>query len=568
MQQDLEDNQTVSCDLETTHLYPWKGDIVAIGFGTRTKQWIIPWNHKENPCRATLEVSARLLNRIVKGNGLKLVGQNFKFDSLWLRVKHGLEWDAYFDTMLAHYLLNENSPHDLEFLSQSYFGAPEYDVDLEIKQGKRGIAALSRYLALDLYYTRKLRFTLERQMTATLRKVFYHLLMPCSRLFTEVEFNGLFIDKSRFDEVEDSLGEDVNEITKKLEAYAPGINFKSTLQLRKFLFETLKIPVVDQTATGEASTSKSVLKRIAHPVAAELLKLRAANQQLSFFIDGWRPYMDGSYLHGTYKLHGTVTGRPSSANPNLQQIDRRLKSLISAPRGWVLIEADLSQIEMRIAADLAQEEKMLEAFREGGDIHVKTAQEVLGKKDITKEDRQKAKAVGFGFLYGMWWRKFQIYARDQYGVEVSEEEAKRVRKGFFKAYPGLVDWHRRQQDFVRLNGYVVSLFGRRRRLPDAMGGYDTAERAEAWRQAINAPVQSAASDINLICALELKRAFPDRNDLQICATVHDSILFRVREPLAETASKKILDIMRRPPMLLLFGINLVVPLDAEVKRLK
>ena len=606
----------VSFDIETTGLYPWKGQITAVGFGTRRAQYVIPWNHEHSPWRHKLQWLAEDLDEAIAD--CDLITQNGKFDALWMKVKHGVGWFPKFDTMLGHYLLDENAPHDLEYLAANYFGAPPYDVPLDVKQGKYGFKPLTPYLAHDLYYTRKLKYAIGRQLDKEpgIKRVFEHIMMPCVRLFTEIEFDGVFIDTSKFDEAEKYLRGEINAALTALKKWEPpptlkkkemvDFNWGSPQQVGKLLFEDLKIPIVEKTAGGANSVSESVLKRIDHPLVTSLLKHRGAKQQLSFFIEGWKPFLVGEYLHPSFKLHGAVTGRLSGEHPNLQQVPRdpRIRQLISAPDGWVLIEADLSQIEMRVAAELSGDQQMNYAFTHGIDVHwltlmrelarsmakseiiIETAKKLSGKKlnyydaidellkrgpdaatEINpewKELRKKAKAINFGYLFGMWWKKFIIYARDNYDVIVSPKAAQESRESFFELYADLPAWHKRQQRFARNNGYVVSLSGRKRHLPEAMSHHDTPARAEAMRQAVNSPVQSFANEINLMSALQLRAEYP-RNIVRTCGTVHDSILARVKRPHVVEVSKRLLEIMRRPPLFDVFDIHLKVPVEADLK---
>jgi len=601
---------SVSFDIETTGLYPWKGEIVVLGFGTRKHQFIVPMPISD-------EWMADLDDVI---QDCQLITQFGKFDSLWLRVKHGIRWTSSFDVGLAHYLIDENAPHDLEYIAKRFLGAEPWDVPLKVKQGHHGIPALVEYFAKDLHYTRALKFVLDEKLEPCLKKIFKHIMMPCVGLFTEIEFDGVYVNVDKFDEAEEYLRGEVAAALKALKRWQPPDTFKgkrvikripfnwgSTKQVGYLLFTTLKIPIVEKTKKGAASTSESVLKRIDHPLVASLLKLRGAQQQLSFFIEGWKPFLvDGRWLHPSFKLHGTVTGRLSSEHPNLQQVPRdpRIRQLIDAPPGWELIEADLSQIELRVACELARERQMMYAFHHDIDIHWLTLLNELSRTMAMpelimgtaarlsnrqlnysesvrvllergpdaaievnfewKERRKKAKAINFGYLYGMWWKKFRIYARDNYDVILTDKEAQDSRKAFFSSYPDITPWHTRQQNFARRNGYVLSLSGRKRHLPDALDPYDTPPRAEALRQAINAPVQSFANELNLMSALQLRAEFP-RSIVRICGTVHDSILARVKKEHVVEVGKRLLEIMKHPILLDTFGITLSVPIEAELK---
>jgi uracil-DNA glycosylase family 4 len=722
---------TVSIDIETTCLYPWgqyKDDdltkeftepkINTLGFGTRRKQYILPVSHRESPWSpsAVKSIVKRIDKRLAD---CYVVAHNGKFDFLWKWVHFGVEWyqDFDFDTMLAHYMLDENSRHGLKGLAQKFCGAPDWDVDADTKKGNASLDRLSLYQAHDLYYTRKLRFIFGKMLDEdeNIKRVFEEIMMPCARLFVEIEYDGVCIDMSKMDEAEKYLKKELDESQKELKKYGD-INWGSPKQLGELLFTKLKIPVIEKTPTGQPSTSESVIKRIDHPIAKALLRFRGAKQQLSFFIEGWKPYIvktdDNHFLHPSFKLHGTVTGRLSCEHPNLQQVprDKRIRSLIGAPPGEAFGEADLSQIELRIAAELAQENTMLEMFRTGRDVHWITAlrelerggggdhvetilkttkmylmrhhlpangvgakillglwgdiqddeeckkllqlaseewldkkarsrigrqsdwieesivggglsdmakkiskgslralreyaacvsspqeRKPVGSKEIEfsdamqilsrigssiaeelqqewdekdpsklwKELRKKAKAISFGFLFGMYWRKFKMYARDNYGVDVTDEQAQDAREFFFDTYK-FENWHNRQRRFARLNGYVVSLSGRKRRLPEALSFDDSPERREAERQAINSPVQGFANEINLMSAIQLRREFT-RDEVKICATVHDAILYRCPQPLIGKVTERLLQIMSHPDLFDVFDIRMSVPICAEAK---
>lgn len=607
----------VSYDIETTGLYPWAEDakINTLGFGTAKNQWILPAEHKESCWTRDkiIELLKTLRNRTLNDE-LKFICQNGKFDMLYTWVRYNIRFDTDFDTMLAHYLIDENQLHGLKYLSQVYFGAMDYDIGEDLKLGKLGITKeFAYYQACDLYYTRKLKPRLVKQLDADkdIRAVFDNILMPCSNLFQEIEHNGVYINLEKMDDAEKYLRDRIKEAERDLARWIPkdleDMNWGSPKQVADLLYNRLGIPIVSKTKKGAPSTSESALNMIDHPMVADLLKARGAKQQLSFFIEGWKPFLDGRRLHPNFKLSGTVTGRPSCEHPNLQQVprDRRIRSLIGAPPGWDLLEADLSQIELRIAAELSGDSNMTAAFMTGTDPHWLTAireiqrsgakkklvlatASALMKEDVPnygdacqiilkagnavceeifdewKELRKKAKAINFGYLYGMWWKKFKMYARDNYGVEVSDEQAEASREAFFELYDELSDWHKRQKKFARTHGYVRSLSGRKRRLPAAQHRDNTPERKEAERQAINSPVQGFASELNLMAALQLRREF-SKTVLRIVGTVHDAILMEVRRDMVPTVYKRVTEIMSHPELLDTLGIKLRIPIEAECK---
>jgi DNA polymerase-1 len=630
---------TVSFDIETNSLNPFQSHItkviggeeqrvpepakiVSLGFGTRKNQWVIPVNHAQSPW--TQDEVQRMVDEITEViEDLVIVAHNGKFDMLWMWVHFGVQWPMAFDTMLAHYLLNENMRHGLKYLAQVYLGAPDWEVDLDTKQGAQSLDKLVKYHAHDLFYTRQLKYVFSRLLAQEpeVQEVFSKILMPSANLFVEIEYDGVFINVDQFEEAERVLRGQYDTALKSLEAWEPkdmvdsrgrpvAFNWGSTQQLADLLYKRLKLPVIERTETGNPSCNESVIKRLDHPCTEALLKFREAKQQLSFFIDGWKPHLhkrpNGHFLHPSFKLHGTVTGRLSCENPNLQQVprDKRIRTLITAPEGWTLIECDLSQIELRVAAELAGERNMIHAFTHGIDVHWMTALREIsrggGLKGLVvstaktwlntgkppsysesidallkmgpdsaveidstwKEYRKRAKAVNFGYLYGMWWKKFKDYARDSYGVNISDQEAEASREAFFDNYPDLVDWHERQKRFVRRHGYVMTLSGRKRRLPEALSGDNSPERKAAERQAINSPVQSFANDINLMAALQLRAEYP-RSQVRICGTVHDAVLFRVKNEHVPEVYTRMMEIMRRPKLMDDMDIRLAVPIEAD-----
>ena len=608
MMRDIRRNQYLSFDIETTGLYPWAEDaeVVSIGFGTKHAQWVIPLFHTDTAWHDP-QLIVEKLDDIIEGK--RLIMHNGKFDSLWMLVHFGVLWRIHFDTMLAQYAIDENSLRSLKILAQRYFDAPDWDIDLDEKQGATTLSKLKKYHGHDLYYTYQLWLYLREKlrMRPSIQKLFFQLLMPVANMFVEAEERGVAVDMKKFDEVEEQLRTEINTTKKKLDKLAPGINWRSPQQVRELLFEDLGIKPLDRTASGQPSTSESVLKRIDHPITNTLMKYRGLDQQLKMFIDGWKPYFVDGRLHPSFKIDGTVTGRPSCENPNLQQVPRdpKIRSLIIATKNWVLVDSDLSQAEMRIAAELSNDPVLLQLFFENQDVHWTTAINEIARgggmaklvketacdhlklKNVTyskgieallemgpdtaielrnewKELRKKAKAVNFGYLYGMWWRKFLIYARDNYGIKLTEREAQESRQSFFHTYPKLNDWHERQRAFAAENGYVPMLSGRRRRLPRAMDKEDSYERAEALRQAINAPVQGFASDLNLMAAVCLHRKY-GRDVYNPIGTVHDSVLQEVHKDHIDVIVPDIIRTMQKPPTLKKLGVDLRVPIVAEAE---
>ncbi len=568
--EDLEKAKWIEYDLETTGLEWWReeADIVLMALATKDTQWLIPFNHPQSPFKkpkvkyTIMEVISDLLRK------KKVAMHNGKFDSLWGVHKYDQEIQADFDTMLAHYILDENNPHGLKILSSLYFGAPNFDISTEEKTGGAPLKKIAKYAAADVYYTRKLRIQLAKELNEdkTTRNVFKHLIMPASRALVKTQHHGVYVRRDQMETTLRLLKEDQEEILSKLNEVKEGVNWNSTKQLGQVLFGDLGIQPIDFTKGGAPSTSESVLKQLRDQseVPELVLKFREISKLMQF-IESWEEKMDeNNRLHPTFQLHRTVTGRLSCKDPNLQQVprDKRVRSLIGAPEGWTFIEADYSQVELRVAAMISGDREMKRVFQTGQDIHTNTAQLLTGKANPEKEERKSAKAVNFGFLYGMSWKKFKDYARDKYGVILTDNEAKMFRRRFFDRYKDLPRWYERQQRIVEQQGYIRTLIGRKRRLPEIWSS-DDGKRAQAIRQSINTPVQSFASDMALASMVEIDQKIPKSQCVPV-GLVHDALLFEVRTDSLDEVLPQIKGIMEHPEILDLFNIHLTVPIIAEV----
>ena len=571
----LEKEKLVSFDIETTELNPRLGKVVSLGFGLEKEQDVIPLNHRNGWLRGQFDAQkefCEIIEEVLEGR--TLIAHNGKFDSGWMSVQYGVDYSIDHDTMLMSHLIDENSQHGLKFLAEKYFAAQNYDISLEAKTGHVSLETLATYNGLDVYYTRKLFtdvFYPELEKDPALLKFYEIVVMPASRYFRDIEEHGVYINMSKLEEVEQHLNDQVTQLQNELDKLKPGVNWNSTKQVAEFLFKDLRLTPLDKTASGAYSTSESVMQRLArkHPAPQKILDLRAANKMLSTFITSWKEKAIDSRLHPSFKLHGTVTGRLSCSDPNLQQAPRDpvIRSLVSAPPGWTLVEIDFSQVELRVAAILSGDKEMQRAFIEGEDIHTKTARMTTGEEPPTdkhelKEWRKKAKAVNFGFLYGMGAKKFQEYARDKYQADFTMDECIKVRKRFFNTYSGLNSWYDRQIRVARMNGQVRSLTGRLRHLPDIFSDDDYL-RSQAERQAINSVVQGFASDLTVMSLVEIMNTFSD-DTLNIIGTVHDAILMEIRTEKLEEVLPEVKAIMESPALLRDLGVVLPIPIRADV----
>jgi len=538
---------------------------------------VVPLWHVSSPWRDPARI-LEYLRPALERDDCEYGGHNFKFDQRWLHSK-GVMIPCGWDTMLSGHMLDENRSKGLKNRSRAELGVDAYDVGEELSDAyNMDLRKLVVYNAKDTDYTLRLRHRDADALADQPRmdRVFRHLMIPGSNALVAVERTGVYIDPdrwaTRYETAVSNRDKIYDYINRK---FVPDdmrpINFNSPQQVGRLLFDHLGLPVLKRTKKGGRSTDESVLLRLAdqHVGATAVIKYRKWAKYVNTYLGPlWfehrRP--DGR-VQSFYKPSGTVTGR-LSATGGIHQIPRDpfIRAVIGAEPGWTFIQADYSQVELRIAAMLANETRMLRAYATGQDIHMNTAVSVTGKlaADITKEERKKAKGVNFGFIYGMSWQKFVDYSFDSYGVKVTDEEAEAWRNRFFETYPALRPWHEKQRRLAQKYKRVVSPIGRVRHLTDIMSS-DKDVRSEAERQAINSPVQSFASDMMLYSLIRLHGMMP-RDQARIVGTVHDSILFEVRDQYLDRWAPVIKNVMEDTAHIeRTFGMEVTVPIVADIE---
>lgn len=576
--------------------------------------YAIPLSHPESPFRKTwrsvLRKLAPYLALIPKG-----VAHNGKYDQRWLR-HNGVYIAHTFDTMISAHQLDENRPKGLKPLAHTELGVPAWGIDTK-DLWNTPLHKVLEYNALDTWHTYGLYRKFRKEILADqkLARLFKHLLMPASNEFVDIERAGIWCDRDRLNsrwlEAEKKL-EDIND---QLKSYLPDgiwsdvktleeygysesdINFNASNFLRWFLFDYLELPVLargkvkDDGSPGAPSVAEGVILELAEipGVGGEVARLLLDRVQwqkfCSSFFAAYADIIDSDdRIHTTFKVVGTATGRLSSGKEddtdkisaksqlrgaNLQQVPRDpfIRGLFGAAPEYTFIEADYSQVELRIAAFIARETNLLYLYQTGQDVHMAMAMRMTGKpKDlVTKEERKKAKAVNFGFLYGMGWAKFIETAWLKYGVRVTEEESRAFRDSFFNQFPRLLPWHAQQRRLAHTFKRVQSPLGRIRHLPD-IDSPVKAVQAEAERQAINSPVQATASDLTLLSMVTLQDIFRvQKIDCRSIGTVHDAINFECRTGDLALALPLIKDTMENLPIKRLFGVTIDVPLVADIK---
>lgn len=566
----------IAFDLETTGLHEWEegARIVTLGVSWEPgKAAVIPLNHAE-----VIKPPGNLLHlkRVLEDPTKKYIAHNGKFDCKWLAAC-GIYVPVTFDTMIAAHLLDENRAKGLKPLTQMLLGADDWDVDVKDAYNQN-LKRLAIYNGKDCDYTLRLYHLLREQLRKQPRvaRVFKKLMMPASDIFTRLEMGGTYVDPERLATRTDEAEQIIAKLERYMDKFLPKgvetINYNSPAQVSLWLFDHLKLPILERTKTDAPSTAEPVLLRLAkeHNAVRALLKYRKWAKYLSTYLRPFNERRDHkSRIHPSYRLTGTVTGRLSSSEPNLQQVPRDsfIRGIIGASNGWRLVEADYSQIELRIAAWMAGERRMLAALREGYDLHNITACAILQKQpqQITKDERVIwGKHPNFGLLFGMYPKKYVEYCRDNGALEISLAEAEDVYDTFHRAYPALRRWHARQVRLAHRYQRVSNPIGRVRHLPDVRNSNDSI-RMEAERQAINSPVQGFASDLMLFAAVRLAGQLNPRH-ARLVGSVHDSLLFEVTEDaVAETAATIRSTMEDTAELKRVFGVNLDVPIVVEIE---
>ena len=602
---DIKAADVVAWDIENSGGFnPYhKGSILCIGFATRPgKAWVFPLYHPQMRVKGAGKV-LDTLKEILEAKKPKKVAQNGQYERKWM-LHIGINPRLDFDTKIAAYLLDENGPTGLKPLAKALCQAPDWDEGIDWETIPP-LKKLWPYNATDADYTLRLYYLQRKKINALpeLARLMKFLMLPAADILAEVEYRGMAIDRERLNKRSIICQQKIWEVEKKLRAFIPPrikitqnrkgkdcvndkdfgtmpINWNSTKFLGWFLYKLLGLPLTEITETGRPGTREAVLMQIKgkHSAVATILEYREWVGRQTKFINSWTNLAidhgkkKGLRLHTTYNLTkmdtggGTDTGRLSSKEPNMQQVPREsfIRAIVTATPGWRFGEADLSQVELRIAGWLADEDNMKKKFIDGVDIHRATAADVSGLEleEIDKETRKKAKAINFGFLYGMYPKKFQLYAREKYQIEVTLEEAKAARNKYFNSYPKLLDWHEKVRRRVMASGYVKSPIGRRRRLPH-IHSVDTSLKNQAERQAINSPVQSLASDFTLLSMIILRQKLSPKY-FRMVGQVHDAILFEYKGEYEGKVCSTVKKVMENLPLKRLFGVTVPVPIEVEI----
>lgn len=565
--------------------------------------WVVALSHPECPSRNMWRLILTTLAQAIKDSGRPITNANLGFDMRWIEATTGVDLTDQFwwDTQISSHLLDENRSTKLKERAPETFGVRRWDDhDLSYPGAAEDVPFydLATYAARDTYWTWRLAVahrmmtgqvpdpewpqTPEDQENYRIGDLASWCAMPTAATLTKISQRGMLLDVdwvgNRLTELDAQRERTFNALESRYgdipgtPSFSAGSHWFQEWASRACDAGDLRISSL--TPTGRPQWSKTVLTRLARngsQVAQDLLDHRQA-VKLSEFLRSWTQLADENHLiHSTYHAGRVVTGRLSSSDPNMQQITHSLKPAFIPRPGYYMAELDFSQLELRVAAYVSRCEPMLEAYRRGDDLHRLTAASTMHKRpeDVTKDERKKAKAINFGFIYGMGSDGFQEYADASYGAHFTEEEAVHVREQFFKAYPELVTWHSQMTNEVRRYGQVVSPIGRVRRLPDAQST-NMWKASHAERNAINSPVQGFGSDLMQIAAARIAGTMPGTGpgveEVHAVGTVHDSLVLEVPVDGWQRAVARCMRIMIDPsPVLSRLGCELDVPLAVEAE---
>lgn len=532
----------VCFDTETTSLNELEAELVGMAFSwEKHKGYYVLFPESKELTQEILEI----FRPFFENSSITKIGQNLKYD-IKVLAKYNIQvLGNLFDTMIAHYLLNPDAKHNMDILSENYLHYSPISIETLI--GKKGKGQLSmrqvppqeqkEYAVEDTDVTLQLKNIFEQQLQKyNAEKLFSQIESPLVQVLADMELEGIRIDVPFLKSLSDDIEKDIFSLQQAVyEQAGETFNLSSPKQLGDILFEKLKlISKPKKTKTGQYATSEEILSELApkHKIVANVLEYRQLQKLQSTYIDALPKEVNSTTgrVHTTYMQAVTATGRLSSNNPNLQNIPIRTergqqirKAFVPRNEDYTLLSADYSQIELRVIAALSGEKNMIEAFLQNQDIHRSTAAKVFNVdiQSVTREQRSHAKTVNFGIIYGV--SAFGLSNQ----TELSRSESKELIDTYYQTYPQLKVFIDKQIHFARENGYVETILGRRRYLPD-INSRNQVVRGAAERNAVNAPIQGSAADIIKIAMINIYNLLKDNKlKTKMLLQVHDELIFDV-----------------------------------------
>ena len=575
----------LSIDVETTGIDPMRAELVGASFSTTKGEAIyvsmqdfrgLPDLSRSitrfgKPVEAGTAAFLQMAAEVYEDPTIPKTGQNVKYDALVLRT-YGIEVQGVvFDTILAAYLLNPGDRNlSLDNLARDYLKLPKIATSELIGQGKGQITMrdvpperVTEYACEDADYALRLTHLLEPKLNSQ-ERILREIEIPLIPVLLEMEYCGVKLDLDLLAEMSKELDRDMNRIMDECHAIAgERFNLNSPKQLAAVLFDKLKLPVQKKLKSGP-STDVDTLTALAplHELPAKLLEYRILSKLKGTYVDALPELVHPATgrVHTTFSQTVAATGRLSSSDPNLQnipiktEVGRRIRAaFVPGEPGWQIVSADYSQIELRIMAHLSGDAKLIEAFETGEDIHTATAAQIFNcpPDQVAPEMRRVAKTVNFGIIYG----QTDFGLSQELGIP--RAEAKTFRENYFKLYPGVAEFTKRTIEFCRKNGYVETILGRQRRIPD-IESKDRQIREFAERAAINHPVQGSAADmIKLAMIAIFSRLKQEKYSARLLLQVHDELVFESPASERERLTEMVRHEMQR-------GLELRVPIAVDI----
>ena len=550
--------EILSLDTETTSLSPIDAELVGLSFSVKENEaFYVPVPADQDEARKIVD----LLRPVYENEKILKVGQNLKYDYEVLMKYDVRLAGKMFDTMLAHYVIQPELRHNMDYLAEIYLNYKTIHIDELIgpkgknQKNMRDLRPqdVYEYAAEDADVTLKLKNKLEGELKKYgAEELFYNIEMPLMPVLAEMEMNGVTIDTQSLADTSDVLTKRMEEVEKEIyELAGAPFNIASPRQVGEVLFDKLQIvEKAKKTKTGQYVTNEEVLQSLKgkHKIVEAILEHRGLKKLLGTYIDALPKLINArtGHIHTSFNQATTATGRLSSSDPNLQNIPVRgeegkeiRKAFIPEP-GCLFFSADYSQIELRVMAHLSGDENMIEAFREGHDIHAATAAKIYKEEmeNVTRDQRTKAKRANFGIIYGI--TVFGLAER----LEISRDEAKMLIEGYFETFPKVKEYMEKAKEQARNQGYVETQFHRRRYLADINSANATV-RGFAERNAINAPIQGTAADIIKVAMIRIYNRFRAEGiRSKMILQVHDELNFSVYPEEKEKVEQIVLEEMQ------------------------
>ncbi len=575
----LQQSQAFAFDTETTHLDPLQAELVGLSFAIHPKQAVyIPFNHHylDAPMQLNQTQVLQALKPLLENPDIAKIGQNLKYDQHVL-ANYGIALQGIGDdTMLASYVLDSTEKHDLDYLAIKHLNYTTIHYKDIVGKGKKqksfaqvDIATASVYAAEDadisLQLQQKFRQALAQQ--PTLQQLYQTLEIPLIKVLFKMERQGVLIDRVALSQQSQVLSKKIQQIEQSAYHIAgEKFNLASPKQIQSILYEKLKLPILKKTPKGQPSTSEEVLHELAvnYSLPRLILEHRGFAKLKSTYMEALIKQINPKTqrVHTSYHQAVAVTGRLSSVQPNLQNIPirteqgRKIRQAFIAPKGYKIVAADYSQIELRIMAHLSQDTTLLQAFHNNQDIHQATAAEIfdIALEQVNAEQRRSAKAINFGLIYGM--SAFGLAKQ----LNIDNKQAKQYIERYFQRYPQVKRFMDQTREQASKQGYVETLLGRRLYLPE-INAKNTKQRQYAERTAINAPMQGTAADIIKLAMLAVDQQLSQtQTDAKMLMQVHDELVFEVAEAEVSAFSQWLKPIMEKAlkldlPLVVAIGVG-------------